>query len=209
MIINQSILICFQFSLPNFYFKRQRSTECEPIIMSIGTLIYSSTFITCIHLILPCRSSFECHNGCEIDDSNVNDGWCGCSSCEDEDDWTCDTCDCPMSCGDYHYCQGENMTFNNDSYTLNSTFPFQIDQKFEISNYCTNAWQRYIIFAGESLIIMICFFAVSYFSYQMFGCRFNLCTRVGRCLKYNENNSKQAGRHCFVNRSFSPRPDFG
>ena len=36
--------------------------------------------------------SFECDNGNSISYSLINDGWCDCLNCEDEQDWTCCTC---------------------------------------------------------------------------------------------------------------------
>ena len=49
---------------------------------------------------------FFCDDGCEIPAGYVTDGYCDCSSCEDEDNWSCYTCpdSCAYSCGDYTYC---------------------------------------------------------------------------------------------------------
>ena len=35
---------------------------------------------------------FACDDGCPIFEEYINDGYCDCSSCEDEEDWTCGTC---------------------------------------------------------------------------------------------------------------------
>ena len=48
-------------------------------------------------------TTFNCTDGCSIAISYHNDDFCDCSECEDEDYYTCDTCDggCPNYCGDY------------------------------------------------------------------------------------------------------------
>ena len=49
---------------------------------------------------------FSCNDGCGISDNYVNDAWCDCNQCEDEDSFTClsyindDYCDC-------NECEGE------------------------------------------------------------------------------------------------------
>jgi len=37
-------------------------------------------------------SWFVCEDGCRIPPHGVNDNYCDCSGCEDEDDWSCGTC---------------------------------------------------------------------------------------------------------------------
>ena len=50
---------------------------------------------------------FSCNNGCGIDWGYVNDAYCDCAECEDEFDFTCETCGgcpSPTDCGEYIEC---------------------------------------------------------------------------------------------------------
>ena len=50
--------------------------------------------------------TFSCNDGCPISEDFIDDYYCDCSECEDEANWTCDTClgGCPTDCYDYTYC---------------------------------------------------------------------------------------------------------
>jgi len=53
------------------------------------------------------EDAFTCNNGCEISPEYENDAYCDCAECEDERDFTCETCGgCPkpIDCGDYIEC---------------------------------------------------------------------------------------------------------
>jgi hypothetical protein len=55
----------------------------------------------------PTPPPFTCNNGCEIAGEYVNDGrLCDCAECEDEDSFTCETCEeeCPTECGAFSDC---------------------------------------------------------------------------------------------------------
>eukprot|EP00808_Paulinella_micropora_P020507 g1892.t1 len=48
---------------------------------------------------------YVCDDGCKIRDSYFKDGICDCSKCEDERDFTCETCGgCPTKCKDFVNC---------------------------------------------------------------------------------------------------------
>eukprot|EP00808_Paulinella_micropora_P012902 g6558.t1 len=49
-----------------------------------------------------------CENGCAIPIYYVNDEYCDCTQCEDEDNWDCNTCGegCPTQCDNYTKCNG-------------------------------------------------------------------------------------------------------
>ena len=65
--------------------------------------------------LLQVTSSFDCSDGCSIHNDYINDGYCDCSSCEDESYWSCDSCPgCPTTCGNYTLCVG-NTTFTCDN----------------------------------------------------------------------------------------------
>ena len=50
---------------------------------------------------------FSCDDGCPLFEEFINDGYCDCSSCEDENDWTCGTCPgCPDECFGSTVCSG-------------------------------------------------------------------------------------------------------
>jgi len=54
----------------------------------------------------PAPPNFVCDDGCDIYDSYVNDGYCDCSGCEDEDSYTCGSCGgCPSYCGGFINCR--------------------------------------------------------------------------------------------------------
>lgn len=54
----------------------------------------------------PAPVNFKCNDGCDINDDYMNDGWCDCGECEDEDDNTCESCGgCPTYCGGYERCR--------------------------------------------------------------------------------------------------------
>ena len=67
------------------------------------------------------EAQYACNDGiCSIDASYVNDGSCDCSECDDEDDWTCDTCGgCPTSSqcqqGYYAVCSDDDDDSGNVS----------------------------------------------------------------------------------------------
>ena len=45
------------------------------------------------------NNTFVCNDNCTIDNQYYDDGWCDCTQCEDEPDWTCTTCGgCPDNC---------------------------------------------------------------------------------------------------------------
>ena len=54
----------------------------------------------------------NCDDGCPIFEDYVNDDWCDCSNCEDEQSWNCTNCygGCPQSCGGYGYCPSPATT---------------------------------------------------------------------------------------------------
>ena len=56
---------------------------------------------------------FLCDDGCSILDGYVNDNYCDCPECEDEDDWTCSTCTCPTGCGEFYVCGDSGTTFGS------------------------------------------------------------------------------------------------
>ena len=63
-----------------------------------------------------------CPDGCQIKSSYYNDGWCDCSNCEDELDYTCsscrgddDDCDYMQTCGNYIKCTASNIDTNGNS----------------------------------------------------------------------------------------------
>ena len=62
---------------------------------------------------------FTCSDDCVISDIYVNDGYCDCTDCGDEDGWTCSTCEdgCPDSCGGYEDCgsSGGGSSSNSSS----------------------------------------------------------------------------------------------
>jgi len=49
-------------------------------------------------------TNFMCASGCQIKFGWVNDNYCDCPGCEDEDSHSCDTCECPTTCGEYGAC---------------------------------------------------------------------------------------------------------
>ena len=54
-------------------------------------------------------NNFVCEDGCEIPQEYFNDGYCDCSTCEDEQYWGCNNCTstgCPTTCYDWSYCDG-------------------------------------------------------------------------------------------------------
>ena len=54
------------------------------------------------------NATFGCEDGCHIPVSYVNDNYCDCSECEDEESWDCDSCHCPTTrCDDFYLCDGE------------------------------------------------------------------------------------------------------
>lgn len=54
----------------------------------------------------PPPTNFVCDDGCDINDSYMNDGFCDCGNCEDEDSHTCSSCGgCPTYCGGYKSCR--------------------------------------------------------------------------------------------------------
>jgi hypothetical protein len=59
------------------------------------------------------QSPSMCINGCELDSTYVNDEWCDCAECEDEDSFTCETHGdgCPTDYGDWTDCDfGDSPT---------------------------------------------------------------------------------------------------
>ena len=60
-----------------------------------------------IFLLIARTNGYTCNDGCYISDSYVNDGFCDCSDCGDECGWTCATCSCPTTCGDYSSCSSD------------------------------------------------------------------------------------------------------
>ena len=80
------------------------------------------------------KSDFTCYDGCEINDWFVNDYFCDCSLCEDEDYWTCNTCGyCPSFCGDSAFC-GYNVSYWNPIFTCYSGC--NIPQSYLNDNWC-------------------------------------------------------------------------
>ena len=62
--------------------------------------------------------SIECNDGCVITEDFLDDGYCDCSECEDESDWTCDTCSsdgCPTTCGTWTECDGTGTSASDDA----------------------------------------------------------------------------------------------
>lgn len=47
---------------------------------------------------VPPPPPFLCQGGCPINPDYVNDNYCDCPQCDDEDSWSCATCSCP-TCG--------------------------------------------------------------------------------------------------------------
>ena len=102
------------------------------------------------------NASFECDDGCTISVNYINDNMCDCSNCEDESDWTCETCNagvCPSSdeCGWFVHCDYKQF------------------------GDCTISWGQVVLITLETLIIILCLFVVSYFIYQMHGCKQRHC----------------------------------
>jgi len=49
---------------------------------------------------------FICNDGCYIRTRLQNDNYCDCKECEDEENWTCNSCGgCPIQCGTYIECR--------------------------------------------------------------------------------------------------------
>ena len=65
-------------------------------------------------------SSYTCSDGCNINDAYLNDDYCDCSDCGDEDAFDCRTCICPTSCGAYEYC---TATTSSSTYDGNLSIP--------------------------------------------------------------------------------------
>lgn len=70
-------------------------------------------------------NSYICDDGCEIHDSYVDDNYCDCSTCDDEEFWTCSTCcadecGCPEECDTYVSCVNYNVDDLNSSNTMTS-----------------------------------------------------------------------------------------
>ena len=64
-----------------------------------------SCAITLAFGLLKVIHGFKCNDGCDVQDIFLDDNWCDCSSCEDEQDWTCFTCGgCPNTCSNYTQC---------------------------------------------------------------------------------------------------------
>ena len=64
---------------------------------------------------------FQCDDGCDIPDDFVNDDWCDCLGCDDETNWTCDTCSsngCSDGCQEAQPCFNVTLNiFGNLTYT--------------------------------------------------------------------------------------------
>ena len=59
---------------------------------------------------------YTCSDGCTISTAYVNDDWCDCTDCGDENEWTCEDCEngCSDSCGTFRYCgAGRSVQSNN------------------------------------------------------------------------------------------------
>ena len=83
-------------------------------------------------------TQYICSDGCNVSIDWVNDGYCDCSDCGDENSWTCDTCDCPDTCGDFYDCgtgSGTGSTFTTDDlFTCNDGC--EIYTGFENDGWC-------------------------------------------------------------------------
>lgn len=77
-------------------------------------------------------STFNCNDSCVIPKSYVDDSICDCSNCEDEYEWTCESCSsgCPDYCGNFTYCR------NIDSYTYGSSSSYHHDGTYECDDGC-------------------------------------------------------------------------
>ena len=68
----------------------------------------------------------DCHNGNSITDDKIDDGNCDCSCCEDEADWTCETCsNNPNTCSErknvFVECDGTGNGTIIGTYCMNGT----------------------------------------------------------------------------------------
>ena len=64
------------------------------------------------------KHAFQCDDGCDIPVPFVNENWCDCSSCDDETNWTCNTCSsngCQDACEAGQICY--NATLANLTFT--------------------------------------------------------------------------------------------
>ena len=71
------------------------------------------------------KDDFVCEDGCEIVQEFIDDGYCDCSQCEDEQFWDCDTCNtlydtCIDTCGGFTECIADIST-TDVSTTLDNT----------------------------------------------------------------------------------------
>ena len=99
-------------------------------------------------------NGYTCSNDCEISDDSVNNGYCDCYDCGDEDSWTCGSCGgCPNAteCGSsfdcppidyYFYPVASNDTYNDDMYDIREfgcTFPgCSVTKSWLIDGQCDN-----------------------------------------------------------------------
>ena len=82
-------------------------------------------------------TEYFCSDGCNVSIDYVNDGYCDCSDCGDENSWTCDTCYCPDFCGEYYACgsgsSGSSFT-SDDLFTCNDDCEIYIG--FQNDGWC-------------------------------------------------------------------------
>ena len=90
--------------------------DCESCLFGCPTVCDDYVICHWAYYLLPyvgCNELFDTSSdsGCSVLSYFINDGYCDCDGCEDEELWTCDSCagGCPSACGDSSYC-GTNVT---------------------------------------------------------------------------------------------------
>ena len=76
------------------------------------TVVKSQTNASCADM-YDSSSTSDCY----IPTGWIRDNWCDCPDCEDEFDWTCDTCEegCYDECDEYGWCGSKDETINYDT----------------------------------------------------------------------------------------------